>query len=240
VGFAPTIGLVSEVQLRENIQRQYEFEVHDNHDDPSDHHPDRKRIKRYRSVKCIADYGRVPICGRGTSIYSVRPSDDEGAPLQVLKDSWIDIDRIVEGKVLEDIHTALQSDAEYQSYLQHLLKTDYYGFVPNEAGARMETISLSSWANKPSSRHSLLLKGRSDKKRKLDSIQGGTPQAEAGDHRAKIGLRGDARKRCRTVFIEGPGREFVGLETLGEVFTAIKGGLSGAYLGIRTFVISSR
>jgi Fungal protein kinase len=233
VGFDPVIG--PEAQLRENMERQYEFEVHDNHDDPGDSSPDRKRIKKYRSVKCIANYGRVGIRGRGTSIYSVRPSDDENAPLQVLKDSWIDIDRLTEGRVLEDVHAALHSDTEYQPYLRHLLTPDYYGFVPNDAGVRMETVSLSSWDNESSSRHSLV-PNDGGRKRKWDWIQGGTPQAEVGDHSAKIGLRGDARKRCRTVFVEGPGKELVGLETLSEVFTAIKGGLNGACLYIRGFV----
>ena len=212
------------------MERQYEFEVHDNHDDPGDCSPDRKRIKKYRSVKCIADYGRIPIRGRGTSIYSVRPSDDENAPLQVLKDSWIDVDRLTEGRVLEDIHTALHSDAEYQPYLRHLLTPDYYGFVPNDTGVRMETVSLFRWADKSPSLHSLVLNDGSGRKRKLDLIRGDSLHAEVGDKRAEIGLRGDARKRCRTVFVEGPGKELGDLDTLGKVFTAIKGGLSGAYL----------
>ena len=170
VGFDPAIGPVSESQSRENMERQYEFEVHDNHDNSNDNSPDRKRIKKYRSVKCIADYGRVGIRGRGTSIYSVRPSDDEDAPPQVLKDSWVNVDRITEGRVLEDIHATLQSDAEYQPYLRYLLEPDCYGFVPNEAGMRMETLSLSRWDSKPSSSHSFQPNGGSDKKLNLDSV----------------------------------------------------------------------
>jgi hypothetical protein len=146
-----------------------------------------------------------------------------------LKDSWIDVDRITEGRLLEDIHATLQPDAEYQPYLQHLLEPDYYGFVPNEAGMRVETFSLSRWDSKPSSSHFLQLNGGSGKKLNLESVQGGSLPLETGDHAAKTGRRRDSRKRIRTVFVEGPGKELGELDTLGKVFTAIKGGLNGAY-----------
>jgi Fungal protein kinase len=229
MGFDPAIGTVPGAQHLENMERQYEFEVYDNHDDPNDNSPDRKRIKKYRSIKCIADYGRIPICGRGTSIYSVRPSEDENAPLQVLKDSWIEIDRITEGRLLEDIHATLHSDAKYQPYLQHLLEPDCYGFVPNDVGMRMETLSLSRPDNEPSSPHFLPLNGGSGKKRHLESVEAGSPPSETGDHAARTGRRKDTRKRIRTVFVEGPGKELGELDTLGKVFTAIKGSLNGAY-----------
>jgi Fungal protein kinase len=235
VGLYPAVEWVSEARSRENTERQYEFEVHDNHDDPNDDSPDRKRIKKYRSVRCIANYGMTGIQSRGTSIYSVRALDTQDAPLQVLKDSWIEVDRIAEGRILEDIHTTLRSVPEYQSYLRHLLKPDYYGFVPNDAGMRVETIFCSRLANEPSSSHSIVLNGGHDRKRRLDWVQGGAPQDVAKGRGADVGRRGGARKRCRTVFVESPGKALGDLETLGTVFTAIKGGLNGAYFGIYNF-----
>ena len=63
--------------------------------------------RRFRTTKIISSYGAEPLRGRGTRVYEAIELDsndnDSGSPV-VLKDIWIDSDRMREGNILRTLH----------------------------------------------------------------------------------------------------------------------------------------
>ena len=76
-------------------------------------HPDddKQNTRRFRTKQIISSFGAEPLRGRGTRVYEAVELDVNGNPIGspvVLKDTWIDSDRIREGTILASIHAAVQ------------------------------------------------------------------------------------------------------------------------------------
>src|SRR5277367_399277 len=84
------------------------------------------RIRTFRTLRCIANYGAVGIRSRGTRVFEVTDVDKPGS-IYVLKDVWIDEDRTPEGMTLLDIRGRLKQDNP--DALQHFLDVECHGVV---------------------------------------------------------------------------------------------------------------
>jgi hypothetical protein len=64
-------------------------------------------VTRYRTKRLISNIGADAVQGRGTRVWEVRKLSDRNHELEeplVLKDAWIDDDRMSEGSILREIH----------------------------------------------------------------------------------------------------------------------------------------
>lgn len=78
----------------------------------------------YQTIRLISDVGAEALRGRGTRVWEVRELQRDGkedpTPL-VLKDSWVDADRLREGNILEEIRkSAIANDLEEEFDLYFL------------------------------------------------------------------------------------------------------------------------
>lgn len=81
--------------------------------------------KVYRTEKLISDVGADHIRGRGTRVWKVHQVLANGGlskDVRVLKDVWIDSDRVREGKVINDILSSTE-DTEIKAELAAILLT---------------------------------------------------------------------------------------------------------------------
>lgn len=86
---------------------------------------DTKEEKAYRTEELISDVGADHIRGRGTRVWKVHQVLAGGAlsaDVRVLKDAWIDSDRLCEGKVMDNI-VGSTSDPEVKTRLKTILLT---------------------------------------------------------------------------------------------------------------------
>lgn len=79
----------------------------------------------FKNARIIADFGADATCSRGTRVFETHSG-------QVVKDSWIDHDRIPEGTRLKDIRKAIEADTTEgvtPGDAQHFLTVIVHGYV---------------------------------------------------------------------------------------------------------------
>jgi hypothetical protein len=79
----------------------------------------------------MSSYGAEPLQGRGTRVFEAVELDGNGEPngsLVVLKDSWVDSDRMREGDILASLHAAADEE-DKQLVEAHFLTTICHGDV---------------------------------------------------------------------------------------------------------------
>lgn len=132
LGWDDTIELTKHLDPEVSVQRPtWDITVR-NHDD--------KTTTIYRTQKVISNFAADAIRGRGTRVWLVKKLDESGEevgdPL-VLKDSWIDADRIREGEILRKLR-----DHDASAALdKYLLNTENWGDVYIE-GSQDHTVTL--------------------------------------------------------------------------------------------------
>lgn len=88
--------------------------------------------KVYRTEELISDVGADHIRGRGTRVWKVHQVLAEGAlstDVRVLKDAWIDSDRVREGKVMNDILSSTDDPSVKARLAAILLTKETHGDV---------------------------------------------------------------------------------------------------------------
>ena len=92
---------------------------------------DKKNLRRFRTTKIISSYGAEPLRGRGTRVFGVIEIDahdkEKGSPV-VLKDIWIDHDRMREGVILAQLYDQADDD-DKKLVEKHFLTTICHGDV---------------------------------------------------------------------------------------------------------------
>ncbi|KAF9503667.1 hypothetical protein BS47DRAFT_778303 [Hydnum rufescens UP504] len=71
------------------------------------HSNDNKKDRRFRTRKILSSFGAEPLRGRGTRVYEAIGVDEHGKEMGdpvVLKDIWIDHDRMREGTILAQLY----------------------------------------------------------------------------------------------------------------------------------------
>lgn len=110
---------------------QYDIQVHSRKDDASP-----VVVKTFRTTELISSIGAEAIRGRGTrvwKVHEVKKGRVNTKKTYVLKDAWVDSDRMREGKVVaeisKDAEEQLEDEAEKQALLRCLLTTKVAGDV---------------------------------------------------------------------------------------------------------------
>jgi hypothetical protein len=108
-------------------------------------HPDndKRNPRRFLTKNLISSYGAEPLRGRGTRVFEAIEIDERGrekGPAVVLKDIWIDHDRMREGAILAQLHD--EADKEDKILVGKLfLTTVCHGDILDEAGRCDDTES---------------------------------------------------------------------------------------------------
>ena len=117
LGFDPTIQPVP------GNRGQFVITVH-----PDD---DKQNPRRFRTTRILSSYGAESLRGRGTRVFEAveidGDGDSNGSPV-VLKDIWIDSDRMREGNILASLHSAAD-DKDKQLLKSYFLTTICHGDV---------------------------------------------------------------------------------------------------------------
>jgi len=108
------------------------------------HSNDNKKERRFRTRKIISSFGAEPLRGRGTRVYEAIEVDERskevGDPV-VLKDIWIDHDRMREGAILAQLYE--DADEEDKKLVKkYFLTTICHGDVLVEPGVADDTRDL--------------------------------------------------------------------------------------------------
>jgi hypothetical protein len=107
-------------------------------------HPhDNQKPRRFRTRKIISSFGAEPLRGWGTRVFEaieVDENDEKGAPV-VLKDIWIDHDRMREGDILAQLYDKAD-DEDKKVVKKHYLTTICHGDVLVETDTADDTRDL--------------------------------------------------------------------------------------------------
>ena len=129
----PSLGLDPTIERVQGQKTQYIIAVHPDND--------RGKPRRFLTRNIISSYGAEPLRGRGTRVFQVTEIDEEGrsrGPDVVLKDIWIDYDRMREGAVLAQLYD--DADEEGRKLVRkHFLTTICHGDVWTKPGVVDDT-----------------------------------------------------------------------------------------------------
>jgi hypothetical protein len=134
LGYDESVTFVKFDEVHGGFQRVFDYLVSE------DLGPER----RFRTVRLITDRGSEVLTGRGTRIWEVvEMLKDESEPApdrvhMVLKDSWIEDDRIPEFEILRDVREKLKHDPG----LHHFLNVECAGVV-RQLDSTSDTTKLS-------------------------------------------------------------------------------------------------
>lgn len=95
-------------------------------------HHDHSNKKRFRTTEIISSSGAEPLRGRGTRVFAAieidEIGDDKNEKIVVLKDTWIDKDRMREGDILAQLSKEA-NDADRALVNKYFLTTVFHGDV---------------------------------------------------------------------------------------------------------------
>ena len=139
------LGFDTTIQPVTGDRRQFDITVHP--------HNDKENSRTFRTIRVISSYGAEPIRGRGARVFEAVELDRNGepnGPHVVLKDMWIDSDRMREGTILTSLYEAAE-DEDKRLVEKHSLTTICHGDVWTEvdilddtANALMRGFSIAS------------------------------------------------------------------------------------------------
>ena len=124
LGFDPTIQPVP------GNTGQFDITVHPNKDEPN------SGTRTFRTIQVISTFGAEPFRGRGSRVFKAIELDGNGEPVGtpvVLKDTWIDSDRMREGDILTSLRKAAD-DGDKKLVDKYFLTTICHGDVWTELG----------------------------------------------------------------------------------------------------------
>ena len=108
----------------------YDIEVRDHSKTPV--------INKYRTRRLISELGAIPLRGRGTRVWEVVELDANGNPVGtqtwVLKDTWGDADRPLEGENLEKLRKKAAAIGQTEKFKRYFMSTSRYGHVYDDEG----------------------------------------------------------------------------------------------------------
>lgn len=119
LGFDPTITPAP--AFAGNSERQYDIQVRSKDG----------KVDVFRTEKILSNVGAEALRGRGTRVWRVRKLVD-GLPTgdgMVLKDSWIDDDRIREGDILAKMRASASDPIQKEIFETHFLHVECHGDV---------------------------------------------------------------------------------------------------------------
>ena len=94
-------------------------------------HDDRQNLRKFRTRRIISSYGAEPLRGRGSRVFEAVELDGNGEAKGsnvVLKDFWIDSDRMREGDILAAMYEEAEGDDKIL-FEKHFLTTICHGDV---------------------------------------------------------------------------------------------------------------
>jgi hypothetical protein len=103
-----------------------------------------ERVRKFQTVRIIYLYGTEPLRGRGTRIFEAVELDENGnrhGANVVLKDIWIDDDRVWEGEILTSLFKEANSE-DKELVEQYFLTTITHGDVWTEPNIRDDTANI--------------------------------------------------------------------------------------------------
>ena len=115
----------------------YDIEVRDHSKTPV--------VKKYRTRRLISELGAIPLRGRGTRVWEVVELDTNDNPAGtrtwVLKDTWGDADRPLEGENLQKLRRKAAAINQGERFNTYFMSTSRYGHVYDDEGenARPDT-----------------------------------------------------------------------------------------------------
>jgi len=136
------------------------------------HSNDNKKERRFRTRKIISSFGTEPLRGRGTRVYEAIEVDEYGKEMGdpvVLKDIWIDHDRMREGTILAQLYEDADED-DKKLVKNHFLTTVCLGDVLIEPSVADDTwVLMRGLKTTPGIEHKLQEKPSMESKHKVAS-----------------------------------------------------------------------
>jgi hypothetical protein len=228
LGFDPTITCIT---VNPVAQRQYRIEAHNNADEGQESIY-RRQSYTFTTRHVIADHGAVGIQARGTRVFEGIEGEGPDATPVVIKDSWIDSDRELEGTILENVRKTLKdTPKDLQLFLEPLchgcvLVNGFKDFTqPLLKSGSTVWFYHSGEATTPPSR------SESSGRYTSEGLVVGAPRKPKLPTQGPgaIDHRGHCRKHYRIVFKGRPGRALKDLESYEDAFTALLGGVKGMF-----------
>ncbi|GJE95061.1 hypothetical protein PsYK624_112400 [Phanerochaete sordida] len=90
-------------------------------------------VKKYRTRRLLSELHAERPRGRGTRVWEVEELGDDGrptlAPKKVMKDTWGDIDRRLEGSIVKNIEEDAEKAGKRKAFMKHFVPIERYGRV---------------------------------------------------------------------------------------------------------------